>query len=446
MSNELAIDISNVTKSYIMYPSSKDLVLEVFSFFNFFRRKRQSFDRFTALKSINLKVKKGERLGIIGRNGAGKSTLLKLITGNFLPTAGNIKVNGSVQALMQTGLGFHQELSGRDNIRASLLYNHLSSEEIDAAEDDIIEFCELGNFLDYPIKTYSLGMLSRLQFACATAIHPDILIVDEVLGAGDAYFSGKCAYRMEKLTNSGCTLLLVSHSMTQILQFCEKAIWIEHGEIVASGKALNIIKAYEEYINRLSKSEAGMQANCDETSIHQKKILLRSILGKVDLAEDAISQWSGTYGLKIKKITLLDINNSICSQFNTFDPLIIRFEYYAEDSSTYDFTAVIVIFTDDGRVVTRFISRTQSIKIKKNESKSIELYCESLLLGNGNYILSVALYKNLDLKNQIQSEPYDLLSRCFKFKVISCDRFDPSLIHMSAIWRSKEEIENDIMS
>tara|TARA_R110002110_G_scaffold415562_1_gene651085 strand:+ start:56252 stop:57592 length:1341 start_codon:yes stop_codon:yes gene_type:complete len=439
MSNEVAIKLTNVTKTYKIYPSNKYLMLEAFGLFKYFPNKKKSFDTFKALDSINLILKKGERIGIIGRNGAGKSTILKLITGNFVPTKGSIQVNGNVQAMMQTGLGFHNELSGRENIRASLLYNNLSEQEVYAAEQEIIEFCELGDFIDYPVKTYSLGMLSRLQFACSTAIRPDILIVDEVLGAGDAYFSGKSAYRMEKLTNSGCTLLLVSHSMTQILQFCEHAIWVENGAIVASGKALNVVKSYEEYINKLTKSENTSLSSCRETGTSQKKVLLKSILGEVNLAENAISQWSGSHGLKIKNISLLDKNKQSTDCFKTYDPFTIKFEYTNEAPGLYTFTAVAILFAEDGRIISRFVNQPLSVTMKDGQVNTIELFCKSLILGNGSYIFSVALYKKLDLQNLSAAEPYDLLSRCFNFKVISDDRFDPTLVHIPAVWELQKE-------
>ncbi|MGQ0524120.1 MAG: ABC transporter ATP-binding protein, partial [Betaproteobacteria bacterium] len=215
--------------------------------------KKRSYQEFAALKDINLEVLRGQRIGIVGRNGAGKTTLLKLITGNFQPTAGRITVNGQVQALMDMGLGFHQELSGLDNIKASLIYNGLSSGEIEDATADIIEFAELGDYLFQPLKTYSLGMQARLGFATATAIKPDILIIDEVLGAGDGYFAAKSAERMKQLTGNGVTLLLVSHSTPQIVQFCETAIWIDKGRIVENGDAMEVVKAYDAYLRSLDE-------------------------------------------------------------------------------------------------------------------------------------------------------------------------------------------------
>src|SRR5688572_23340088 len=143
---------------------------------------------FDALRGVSLRVEKGGRLGIVGRNGAGKTTLLKLLTGNFAATRGSVTINGSVQALMQVGLGFHAEFTGYENARSALLYNGLSGAALEAALADVVEFCELGEFLHQPFSTYSLGMRLRLQFAAATAVRPDILIIDEIMVAGDAYF------------------------------------------------------------------------------------------------------------------------------------------------------------------------------------------------------------------------------------------------------------------
>lgn len=206
---------------------------------------------FWALRNINLVVGKGERIGIIGRNGAGKSTLLKLLTGNLAPTEGQVNVNGTVQALLTSGGGFHPEFTGYENIRSSLVYQGLEPDQIENAVKEIAEFTELGDFLKQPFKLYSAGMQARLTFATATVLNPDILIVDEILGAGDAYFFGKSIERMKSLVMSGATVLIVSHAMDQISRFCEKAIWVDRGKIVYRGSSLDTIAAYEEYIHKL---------------------------------------------------------------------------------------------------------------------------------------------------------------------------------------------------
>jgi lipopolysaccharide transport system ATP-binding protein len=197
------------------------------------------------LRAINLEIRRGEKIGIIGRNGAGKSTLLKIITGNIQPTEGTVSVNGRVQALLELGTGFHPEFTGRENIKASLAYQGLSSKVIAKKEEEIIDFAELEEFIDQPIKTYSAGMYARLAFSTATSIEPDILIIDEVLGAGDAYFMNKCIERMRRLTSDrGVTVLYVSHDLGSVQALCDRIAWIKQGSLYADGEPLMIIKQY----------------------------------------------------------------------------------------------------------------------------------------------------------------------------------------------------------
>jgi lipopolysaccharide transport system ATP-binding protein len=254
MSEKTAIKLTQVGKVYKMYPSRLDNMLDAFNLSWLTPRRRTLIKDFWALRRINLEVKAGTRLGIIGRNGAGKSTLLKLITQNKVPTEGSLEVNGQVQALLEAGTGFHPEFTGLENIRASLTYQGLDDREIETAIGDIADFTELGQFLSQPFKTYSTGMQARLTFATATILKPDILIVDEILGAGDAYFAGKSLERMKTLVeSSGATVLIVSHALDQILRYCEECIWLERGKIVMSGSALEVIKAYEKFIRDLEE-------------------------------------------------------------------------------------------------------------------------------------------------------------------------------------------------
>ena len=238
---------------YKIFPTQLDNVLDALGLARLRPWRRVKPQEFWALRAIELEITAGSRVGIIGRNGAGKSTLLKLITGNVAPTEGHIEVNGDVQALLEAGAGFHPEFTGYENIRASLTYQGLTLTEIEAAVAEIAEFTELGGqFLSQPFKTYSLGMQARLVFATATAIKPHILIVDEILGAGDAYFAGKSSERMKELVeDSGATVLLVSHSLEQVARYCDESIWIERGRIVMRGPSLEVINAYEEFVHRL---------------------------------------------------------------------------------------------------------------------------------------------------------------------------------------------------
>jgi ABC-2 type transport system ATP-binding protein/lipopolysaccharide transport system ATP-binding protein len=200
---------------------------------------------FSALKEINLDIKRGEIFGIIGRNGAGKSTLMKVISKVLIPTDGRVWVKGHVSPLLQLGAGFHPELTGRENIylNATLLgHSHI---EIESKLDEIIEFAEIGSFIEAPLRTYSSGMQSRLGFAVATAWQPDILILDEVLSVGDTAFQKKCIHRMGKFRDSGATVLMVSHSIDQVREICERALWLNKGQIENLGSADEVCTMYQ---------------------------------------------------------------------------------------------------------------------------------------------------------------------------------------------------------
>jgi ABC-type polysaccharide/polyol phosphate transport system ATPase subunit len=204
-----------------------------------------------ALDNISLAIGHGERVGVVGHNGSGKTTLLRLIIGHTRPTGGRVLVDGTVQALMQTGYGFYDDLTGQENIRHALVYNGLPAQAMAEAEADIVEFVELGEFIHHPLKTYSLGMRARLEFAVATTIQPDILVIDEVLGAGDGYFVSKCVQRMHRLV-SNTTLLLVSHSLDQIREYCERVVWLDGGRLREDGPAVEVLDRYRRHMAGLS--------------------------------------------------------------------------------------------------------------------------------------------------------------------------------------------------
>ncbi len=204
------------------------------------------FQEFFALKDINLSVKAGESWGFVGRNGSGKSTLLKLITGILKPYEGSVSVTGRVAPLLELGAGFDPELTGRENIIMNGLILGMSKADITAHFDEIVAFSELEKFLDVPVKNYSSGMKSRLGFAIATCMEPDILIADEVLATGDKNFQLKCEQRMQDLLATGTTLLFVSHSAAQIRKMCNKVMWIDHGTVKMVGDTEEVMAVYDQ--------------------------------------------------------------------------------------------------------------------------------------------------------------------------------------------------------
>src|SRR4051812_45482837 len=250
-----AIRIDKLSRMYKRYRQPRHRVLDALGF----KLSPNDFDEFWALRDISFTVGRGERVGLVGRNGAGKSTLLSIVCGRLMPTAGSVTVNGKVQALMELGTGFHPEFTGRQNILASLAYQGVTGARARGLLEEIVDFSELEEFIEQPVKTYSSGMYARLAFSTATAIEPDLLIIDEILGAGDAYFASKCADRMRRLTeDSGATVLFVSHDITSVQALCTRAIWIERGQLHMEGDTLSVSKSY--YASILKQEEERLRA------------------------------------------------------------------------------------------------------------------------------------------------------------------------------------------
>jgi lipopolysaccharide transport system ATP-binding protein len=239
MSDDRVISIDGVSKAFPIYGKPSDMLKELL--LGTIRH-----DLFWALTDISLEVREGQRVGIIGPNGAGKSTLLQIVSGNLTPTSGSVAVQGKVSALLSLTPTWNVEETGLENIRFNLLLKECPARQIPALTEEIVDFTELGQFIYQPVKTYSAGMSARLAFAIATAISPEILIIDEVLGAGDGYFASKAARRIKAMCDRGRALLLVSHSIATIKSMCETAVWLENGTIRLQGAADYVAAQYEE--------------------------------------------------------------------------------------------------------------------------------------------------------------------------------------------------------
>jgi lipopolysaccharide transport system ATP-binding protein len=247
---EYFIEANNLGKRYNLFDHPIDQVKEFLTF-----GKRKYHREFWALRDVSLKIKKGESLGVIGENGAGKSTLLKIITGVTKPTLGSIETRARVGALLDLGTGFHPEYTGRENIFLSAAMMGFSGDEIKKTIPEIIEFSDLGDFIDRPVRTYSTGMYVRLGFSVATSIDPDLLVTDEVLAVGDENFQKKCIKRMEKFLTEGKTIILCSHVMFHIKKICQRAIWLDHGQLRAIGDASDVVNEYLDYMREKEAEE-----------------------------------------------------------------------------------------------------------------------------------------------------------------------------------------------
>ena len=238
----IPIRLENITQRFRVIQERPDTLRELFA--KFFRHESHYRD-FDAVKNVSFDVPHGQMLGLIGRNGSGKSTLLKIIAGVYRPTAGKVEVTGSLAPLIELGAGFHHDLTGRENILLNGLLMGYSKRQMLEREERIIEFAEIGDFIDSPVKQYSSGMYMRLAFSVATEIDPDILLIDEILAVGDAPFQQKCVQRMRNFRQAGKTIVFVSHSMDQVARLCDRAILIDQGTIMADGPPEEVIAVYQ---------------------------------------------------------------------------------------------------------------------------------------------------------------------------------------------------------
>lgn len=275
MRDDVAISVQNVTMSFNLNKEKvdnlKEYVIKLITH-------KLEFKKFHALQNISFDVKKGEHLAILGFNGAGKSTLLKTIVGVYKPTSGKIEKQGVIAPLLELGAGFDPNYSGKENI---FLYGAIlgySREYIQSKYDEIVEFSELGNFINVPLKNYSSGMRARLGFSIATAVEPDVLILDEVLSVGDAKFRTKSLKKVQSMFEKGVTVLFVSHSIDQVKAICDTAILLNHGKIIAQGDVNEVSAIYDEITSGVRDSKA--------KAMQEEKEILKKVAAAKPVAED----------------------------------------------------------------------------------------------------------------------------------------------------------------
>lgn len=252
MTADLALDVADVSKHFLMFEKPQDRLKQMFV--PKLRRiaglpPRSYFRQFKAVDNVSFQVARGETVGVIGRNGSGKSTVLQMVCGTLQPSSGSIRTNGRIAALLELGSGFNPEFTGRENVFLNCAILGLTKRETENRFDQIAEFAEIGEFIDQPVKTYSTGMYVRLAFAVAINVDPDILIVDEALAVGDEAFQRKCFARIEQIRDNGATILFVSHGAQTILQLCDRAILLDHGEKLMDGPPKMVVQQYQRLVN-----------------------------------------------------------------------------------------------------------------------------------------------------------------------------------------------------
>ena len=243
MEKNIAIKVTHVSKDFKLYYDRANTLKEKLLYFS--KKNKRKDTVLHVLQDINLSIEKGESVALIGTNGSGKSTLLKLMTKIIYPNKGKITTNGKLTSLLELGAGFHDDFTGRENIYFNASIFGLTKKEIDEKVDEIIEFSELQEFIDNPVRTYSSGMYMRLAFSVAINVQADILLIDEILAVGDQHFQEKCFNKLKELKESGKTIVIVTHSMNQVKQFCDRAIWLYKGKVKMDG---NVDQVLEEYL------------------------------------------------------------------------------------------------------------------------------------------------------------------------------------------------------
>ncbi len=394
--NDIVIDVRNITKKFKIYLDKGSQLKERLLF-----RSRNRYEEREVLKGISFQVHRGEAIGLIGHNGCGKSTTLKLLTKIMYPDSGSITMHGRVSSLIELGAGFHPDMSGRENIYTNASIFGLTKKEIDSRLQDIIRFSELEEFIDNPVRTYSSGMYMRLAFSVAINVDADILLIDEILGVGDANFQAKCFNKLREIKAKGTTIVIVSHSLGQIEQICDRSIWIHEGVIRAEGKPKEIDLAYLEYMGQkiqertaqelAAQEEARAQAErAAQEAAQQEAAQTSEPPPESEEPEEVRKRW-GSGDARIRRIHVCTADGQEQRMFRTGDAVHIRVDYRVK-KTVEDAVFGIGIFNRDGVQcygTNTHIDKLPQFRLTQDGTMEIRLHEVDLLPGE--YLIDIAI-------------------------------------------------------
>ena len=423
-----AIELTNVTKVYRKYARRKQFAtLKSALLTGSLIQDLQPDETFPALQGVSFTVPAGRTYGIIGRNGSGKSTALKLVAGITKPTTGTVKVVGRISALIELGAGFHPEISGRENVFINGIMLGLTKREVTRRFDEIVEFAELQDFIDAPVKTYSSGMYMRLGFAVAIHVDPDVLLVDEVLAVGDEGFTHKCLDKFGEFKRRGKTILLVTHSLNLVERFCDEALWLDGGKVRGSGDPKRVVGAYLTDVGKSEERELARAEAKSEQRAESKEAQVRRA-GPVEPAvgagsaeqdpayvEDMTRVDEGRWGsreVEITGVTFKSEQGETSHIFQSGDRMSIHLSVRAHQPIA-DFVFGIGIYSADG--VNCYGTNTHLEEFTPHEVRGegeVTFDIESLDLVEGTYKLDVAVHKR-------DGYPYDYHRLLYTFRVKS---------------------------
>lgn len=406
MKPENAIEVENITKQFKVYMDKGHTLKEKMLF-----SKRRKYEERKVLNGISFEVKKGEAVGLIGHNGCGKSTTLKLLSKIMYPDSGNIRMRGRVSSLIELGAGFHLDMSGRENIYINASIFGLTRSEIDKRIDDIIAFSELEEFIDNPVRTYSSGMYMRLAFSVAINVDADILLIDEILAVGDAGFQSKCFNHLKRIKANGTTIVIVSHSMGQIEQICDRTIWIHNGFIKAEGKPKDVDMEYLEYIGE----QRHLIAAKEEQKRKESEIInVGECTDKSQndfINEPQNKRW-GNGRAKITSVKMLRKDEKESANFKTGDDITIQIDYTVNEIIR-DAVFGIGIFRVDGLQCYGTNTRIDQIeKFDLTQDGRVSITLNACNLLTGEYLLDVAIESEMGI-------PVDYYREALSFEMFS---------------------------
>ncbi len=428
MKPENAIEVHNITKKFKVY-LDKGHTLKERTLFS----KRRKFENREVLKGISFEVKKGEAIGLIGHNGCGKSTTLKMLTKIMYPDSGTIEMKGRVSSLIELGAGFHPDMSGRENIYINASIFGLTKKEIEERIDDIIAFSELEDFIDNPVRTYSSGMYMRLAFAVAINVDADILLIDEILAVGDVAFQAKCFNRLRQIKSEGTTIVIVSHSLSQLELICDRSIWIHDGVIKEEGAPFDVHPKYMSFMagNTLTHSKDKKESSKAEESSQADK---EEKTDKSESAEKVKTENENRWGsgeIVIKNVTVTDDQGEERDTFLNTESIHILINY--DNPGRIDNSVVGVAIYRDDKVhiygTNTLIDMSRTLKLKDNGT--ISLVMNRVPVNAGNYIFDLAFHKPDGFN-------YDYWRDVFRLKINNV-KGETGMVSIEHSWNSDTE-------
>lgn len=393
---DYVIDIKDLNKKFFSHASKGNYTSIKSAFLNIFKKSSKPKTAFE-IKDLTLRIPKGSSVGVIGRNGSGKSTLLKLITGIYAPDSGDVKIKGRVSALIELGAGFHPDFTGRENLYLSGIIQGMTKSEINKKFDSIVEFAELEEVIDLPVKTYSSGMYMRLGFSLAVHTEPDILLVDEVLAVGDAAFVSKCKERISELKKNGTTLLMVTHDLDAVLRWSDEVLWLNNGRVRDRGYPQRVVDHYLQYLEKQEKDQ-----------LEKGKSNNRELLDDGESKDKEVERW-GSREVEISKVNLL-VNDESALLLHTHDNIKVEIDYTVNEKYE-DVAFGVAVTRADGLSVFGTNTELDSIKLDELQSKGKVIFeIKDLNLLEGKYSIDVAVHRE-------DGYPYDYHKGVLDFSV-----------------------------